>query len=344
MKVTAYTSLVLFVGLPGSQSTSSPGFAFLVSRMNGGETWCLSTTEGENNVKLLLAECQFGSAPESQLWKLDENHHLRSLTDPDKCVVSDADRPAKILRLKSTCSKDEEENTYTLEPFDGDATFRLHPQHDAELCLTKKNSLNYFSSKPCKTTKAYQWYWKSPSEDKSETTTGLAVEWLKAHNSRRTELHEQYNKEPVLLKWSQELADSAQAYTESLLDGFGASMCRIQHGFNGDKYGGENLAAQVYPGVGTVAPDSVLQQWFEGEAGYNSFPSNGHYTQVGWRATEYLGCGQASKLLDTGYTCHIQTCRYLKPGNCNVGGNWLEAMLRDDSLCGPECPVKEGCF
>lgn len=60
----------------------------------------------------------------------------------------------------------------------------------------------------------------------------------------------------------------------------------------------------------------------------------GHFTQVVWRATHYVGCGVAS-----GSCGHIQVCRYIKPGNCNGKDNFM----RDETPCSPDCPP-EGCF
>ena len=60
----------------------------------------------------------------------------------------------------------------------------------------------------------------------------------------------------------------------------------------------------------------------------------GHFTQVVWRATHYVGCGVAS-----GRCGHIQVCRYIKPGNCNGRDNFMEK----ETPCSPDCPP-EGCF
>lgn len=67
----------------------------------------------------------------------------------------------------------------------------------------------------------------------------------------------------------------------------------------------------------------------------------GHFTQVGWRASKYLGCAIAEKVFDGDTHCAIQVCRYVRLGNCN--GKTLRNVLADTSPCGPECP-REGCF
>ena len=53
-----------------------------------------------------------------------------------------------------------------------------------------------------------------------------------------------------------------------------------------------------------------------------------------WRASRYVGCGDAVKINDGEKPCHIHVCRYVRAGNCNmgsynasVGDNWLVPML-----------------
>lgn len=64
------------------------------------------------------------------------------------------------------------------------------------------------------------------------------------------------------------------------------------------------------------------------------YPGNLHLTQALWRATRYLGCGDAVKNYDDGSMCRVQVCRYVRTGNCNMGSynpkegkNWLIPML-----------------
>jgi len=55
-----------------------------------------------------------------------------------------------------------------------------------------------------------------------------------------------------------------------------------------------------------------------------------------WRPSKYLGCGESVKAYGGGQ-CHIQVCRYAKPGNCGMstynstdGDNWLVPMLKGE--------------
>lgn len=79
-----------------------------------------------------------------------------------------------------------------------------------------------------------------------------------------------------------------------------------------------------------------MVRWYDEEESY----LGGHFTQVGWRASKYVGCAIAEKT-DGNTHCAIQVCRYIKLGNCN--GQTLVEVLADTSACGPECPV-EGCL
>jgi len=58
------------------------------------------------------------------------------------------------------------------------------------------------------------------------------------------------------------------------------------------------------------------------------YPENGHMTQALWRATEYVGCGEAKK-----GNRYYQVCQYSKPGNCGVKSDYWSSVLADDSGC-----------
>jgi hypothetical protein len=113
--------------------------------------------------------------------------------------------------------------------------------------------------------------------------------------------------------------------------------CVIRHGYQGDSYGGENLAANWKNSSQSPSPDEVLTKWFDEEAN-STWPENSHYSQVGWAASKYLGCGEVKKSLMGGH-CFIQVCRYITPGNCNIGSAPLEElMLRETPPCEPQSP------
>lgn len=165
-------------------------------------------------------------------------------------------------------------------------------------------------------------------------------QWIDAHNSRRAAIHSQFGKSYKPVNWSERLAESAQGYANRLAS-ITWSDCYIQHGYQGDSYGGENIAATWgTPSVDFEDPEVILTRWFEDEAN-DIWPQNGHRTQVAWRGTGFVGCGEALKLYDGDKYCKIQVCRYLAPGNCNVGsaGEGLDTSMMDDySPCGPQSP------
>lgn len=177
------------------------------------------------------------------------------------------------------------------------------------------------------------------SSSGSSTDSALKDQWLSLHNTRRTAEFAEHGVSDVPLQWSEELAQSAQMYADQLikLDG-----CQIKHHYkpnesDPDWKGGENLA-MAWGTAGWVKndPERALEGWYDSEKPL-PFGQNGHYTQVAWKATKYVGCGMAIKSVDADNDCAIEACRYLKPGNCNVdANNWLSKMILDDSPCGSE--------
>jgi Cysteine-rich secretory protein family len=186
---------------------------------------------------------------------------------------------------------------------------------------------------------------KSLGAHASEGLDKKASEWLKEHNDRRRLFYSTYRKDSLDLKWSESLRASAQNYANQLINVGGMDECFIEHGYNGDSYGGENLGALW--GFGSPLPSynpaDALRGWFDNQINL-PYGQKGHATQVVFRSTHYFGCGEADKALHSGGKCFIKVCRYLSPGNCNMSPeNWLERTLDETVLCEPQCPA-EGCF
>lgn len=180
--------------------------------------------------------------------------------------------------------------------------------------------------------------------DSSSFLQGADGEWLNGHNSRRADFHAFYGKSRADMKWSNSLKQSAQAYANKLLRLGGGNRCVIRHGYLGDNYGGENLAANWGTDPNTLAatPEQVMTGWFEEEI-VLPYGENLHATQMVFRSSRYLGCAVAEKDLNNGGKCYIHVCRYIAPGNCNMTPNgWLARTLDDTVICGPACPP-EGC-
>jgi hypothetical protein len=177
--------------------------------------------------------------------------------------------------------------------------------------------------------------------DPTGVMTQREKDYLEAHNTRRKNWYERYNLSHVPLQYSPLLAKTAQAWAEELLHACG--VVGIEH----ESYNpyGENLAKNVGTnGWGQLYPaDNIVGRWVEFEVGL-PYPSNGHLTQVLWRASTYLGCGESVKPYRGGF-CRVQVCRYGRAGNCDMQGfnatygeNWLVPMLKNNTRCGPNCP------
>lgn len=183
--------------------------------------------------------------------------------------------------------------------------------------------------------------------DSTGWMTERDAQFLEAHNIRRKEFHERYNLTYIPLLHSPGLAASSKAWAEELL--YACEVVGIEH--EDDNPFGENLAkntgnpetwGQLYH------PDKIVGRWVDMEIGL-PYPSNGHMTQAIWRASKYVGCGEAVRDFRSG-VCRIQVCRYGRAGNCDMtrfnatdAQNWLEPMLLNNTRCGPDCPP-EGCY
>lgn len=159
--------------------------------------------------------------------------------------------------------------------------------------------------------------------------TGSDLEWWNAHNSRREFWHAYYGAEFSEVCWDDSLAAQAQYFADYLAEG-----CLVEHdqskkpnGSKNCRAAGENLAFDSRSNP--RSPFEVTLAWTDEE--FDS-SRDGHFTQVVWRATKFIGCGMASNS-----NCpwrNVQVCRYVKYGNCNCQGDCRDDMLDDYSLCG----------
>jgi len=85
--------------------------------------------------------------------------------------------------------------------------------------------------------------------------------------------------------------------------------CKLEFVSAANEYG-ENLAYNAGTGSWSKkpSPDSVMTRFVENEE-FLPPPQNYHFTQVLWKATEYVGCAEASKDFGGGKKCRIQVCR-----------------------------------
>lgn len=118
---------------------------------------------------------------------------------------------------------------------------------------------------------------------------------LELHNQARADVGVQP------LEWSSKIASYAQNWADHV-----ASRGTFDH--SGGRYG-ENMA-------GASGLREAVDSWLEEKAAYRGGPLGanwsqcGHYTQMVWRTTRYVGCGKAS-----GTDYEIWVCCYDPAGN-----------------------------
>ncbi len=125
---------------------------------------------------------------------------------------------------------------------------------------------------------------------------------VEAHNDARRAIGE------AGLIWSAELAGTAQGWASRL----GSEGCAMRH--SGTPGLGENL---FWASGWRPSASQVVSTWLQEVRNYNRttggcFPGTvcGHYTQVVWRSTKFVGCGMAA----CGAT-QVWVCNYSPPGN-----------------------------
>lgn len=150
--------------------------------------------------------------------------------------------------------------------------------------------------------------------DPSSQMTDRDRMYLEAHNRRRAEWYAAESVPDVPLVWSPALAEQSRVWAEKLL--VNCSVEGIEHEPRVAE--GENLAKNtgtVDPDTGLgwgqlYPPENIVRRWVDFEIG-RRYPANAHLTQALWRASKYLGCGEAEKPYRTGM-CRVQVCRYAR--------------------------------
>ena len=123
----------------------------------------------------------------------------------------------------------------------------------------------------------------------------IASESLSVHNSYRSQVG------VPDLSWSSSLADSALKYAQQL-----QRTNTFQH--SGQSGVGENLAKGYVNMKAAAQAWADEKKWFKNgnfpdvATSGKSWSDVGHYTQMVWRNTKQVGCGQAGNV----YVCHYQ--------------------------------------
>lgn len=109
----------------------------------------------------------------------------------------------------------------------------------------------------------------------------------------------------------------AQEYSEKL-----ASTHTFGHSYN--KLNGKQLGENLYCSSRTTDGISVAMDWYEEFVDYDFksdyIPGTGHFTQVVWKESQYLGCG-----LGISENYYVVTCNYFPMGN--IVGNFSQNVF-----------------
>ena len=126
------------------------------------------------------------------------------------------------------------------------------------------------------------------------------------------------------MRWDATLAEQARVYAEESL-----ADCASQDMSHDPTRGGvgENMAknrGDATTSYGSQPPaDNILNRFVEMEFD-DGYGARYHMTQALWKASKYVGCGDASKSYTVNgkeHQCHVQICRYVAPGNCEISGS-----------------------
>lgn len=184
------------------------------------------------------------------------------------------------------------------------------------------------------------------SQCNDTATSTDAAEWLQAHNTYRA----QYG--APALKWSQSLANHMLLYFQQYIKSINTSCLAgiYPHSKNPNKnYSwpyGENLGEAGFSNNMTTTPTATVASWVSESANYSSASKTcsgtcGHFTQVVWYKTTYVGCASVrcrDKSKANGWYYTNLGCQYVPSGNCN-GYDYVNGPG-----CGPACPPTASCY
>mmetsp|Transcript_27764 Transcript_27764/g.42286 ORF Transcript_27764/g.42286 Transcript_27764/m.42286 type:complete len:659 (-) Transcript_27764:184-2160(-) len=190
-----------------------------------------------------------------------------------------------------------------------------------------------------------------PSDFTGYNLNPTEEEWLDQHNIRRTAFFELKGLPPKNLTWSRDLQTSAENYAQKLADEAEPTAeagCWLPNRLGGDQYGTQNTA--MNRGLEIATPTNLLESWYDNEIDFTTeFPNitlhgpKFHATQVIFRSSKYVGCGQATKTNPAnGEICNFHVCRYLGPGNCfleaftDVYTSFHSLFQEEDCMSKPE--------
>lgn len=154
------------------------------------------------------------------------------------------------------------------------------------------------------------------------------VEFLNAHNDKRRIVNPSAAN-MLEMKWSQELADIARNHAQKCVFAHNGQRSAQSTTFT---YVGENIY------IGPASAAAVVKEWDDEKAVYG-FSGNtcsgvcGHYTQVAWHNSEYLGCAR----VECGNNYFYSVCNY------GPGGNYNGQQPYTAGISCSLCPDDYGC-
>ncbi len=144
--------------------------------------------------------------------------------------------------------------------------------------------------------------WSAPLPPTAELAPEQVTSLLALHNRARRAVG------VADLQWSKELADTARVWAGRLR----GEDCAMRH--SGTPGVGENLA---WAAGQHLSPAEVVALWVKEARSFNPTtgicapgPVCGHYTQVVWRNTRFVGCAVALCA-----NSEVWVCNYSPPGN-----------------------------
>ncbi|XP_062570895.1 GLIPR1-like protein 1 [Saccostrea cucullata] len=171
--------------------------------------------------------------------------------------------------------------------------------------------------------------------------TQFEQDFLDAHNNKRRIVVPTASNMREL-KWSAELASVALNYSRK---------CVYKH--NPNKYEeapsfrrvGENLRYDTNENT----PFEVVTSWDDEKHDYDYYANTcvpnkkcGHYTQVAWAETEYVGCAVTlcTPLVDKSDSAYFYVCNYGERGNMNCDRPYIEGSTCSQCPSGYTCTNK----
>ncbi|XP_061194317.1 peptidase inhibitor 16-like [Saccostrea echinata] len=163
----------------------------------------------------------------------------------------------------------------------------------------------------------------------------------KAHNAKRRSVVPTASN-MIELKWSAELASVAENYSRKCVYGHNPNKYDEAPSF---KRVGENLRYSTRE----ETPLEVVSSWDDERIDYNYNANTcapdkkcGHYTQVAWAETEYVGCAvtKCTPLVGKSDSAYYYVCNYGERGNMNGNRPYISGTPCSQCPSGYTCSNK----